>query len=81
MRLGLWVLEVVLAYSELCSHKEPGEAHTNDQGNHRGAVAASHLEALDQFLDFPDLDVLLRFVGLRSGHGGGGLGQVPADGG
>ena len=54
-----------------------GETHLisgwNDEGNHGRAISSGLLQALDQFLDLPDLDILvggcvfghcdLRFVG------------------
>jgi len=34
-------------------------SHTNDEGYHRCTIATSCLQALDQFLHLPDLDILL----------------------
>lgn len=33
------------------------EQHTDDQGNHAGAISTGGLEALDKLLDLPDLDL------------------------
>lgn len=46
--------------------------HTDNEGNHAGAISAGGLETLDEFLDFPDFNVLFGFAALplRSlGHG------------
>ena len=42
--------------------------HTDDKGNHRGSVPPCSLEALDQLLHLPYLNVLLRLVRLRGAH-------------
>lgn len=41
---------------------------TDDEGNHRGSVSPCSLEALDQLLHLPYLNVLLRLVRLRGAH-------------
>jgi hypothetical protein len=42
----------------------------NDEGDHGGAVSSGILEAFDEFLDFPDLDVRVRaFVRHRGTNG------------
>ena len=41
---------------------------TDNQGNHRGSISSSGFQALDQFLHLPNLDVLLRLVGLSITH-------------
>lgn len=38
---------------------------TDNERNHGCAITAGGFEAFDQLLDLPDLDVLLRIVGLR----------------
>ena len=43
---------------------------TNNEGNHGCSIAASSLQALDQLLDLPDLDVLLGLVRLGVAHFG-----------
>jgi hypothetical protein len=43
-------------------------ALTNNQGNHGGSISPGSLQALDQLLDLPDFDVLLRLVGLGVTH-------------
>jgi hypothetical protein len=50
-------------------------ARTDDEGNHGCAIATGGFEALDELLDLPDLNVLLRIVGLRllGRHGRGGV--------
>lgn len=42
--------------------------HTDDKGNHRGPVPPCSLEALDQLLHLPYLNVLLRLVRLSGAH-------------
>ena len=44
---------------------------TNDERNHRGSISSSSLQALDELLHLPDLDVLLGLVGLGVTHVGG----------
>jgi hypothetical protein len=39
-----------------------GKELTDDEGDHRGSIASCGLEAFDQLLYFPDLDVLLRLI-------------------
>lgn len=48
-------------------------SRTDDERNHACAIATGGFEAFDQLLDLPDLNVLLRIVGLRllGRHGGG----------
>ena len=41
---------------------------TNDQRNHGGSISSSRFQAFDQFLHLPDLDILLRLVGLGVAH-------------
>ena len=41
---------------------------TDDQGDHGGSIPPSRFQALDQFLHLPDLDILLRLVGLGVAH-------------
>jgi hypothetical protein len=42
---------------------------TDNEGDHGCAISSCRLEALDEFLDLPDLDVLLCFVLRRGRHG------------
>ena len=44
---------------------------TDDERDHAGAITPSGLEAFDQLLDLPDLDILFGVVRLGSTHGGG----------
>jgi hypothetical protein len=46
------------------------DARTNDERNHGGSISSGRFESLDQFLDLPDLDVLLGLVRLRVTHDG-----------
>ena len=41
---------------------EGSAARTDDEGNHAGAISAGGLETLDELLDFPNLNVLLRLT-------------------
>lgn len=50
--------------------KARGRARTDDERDHAGAVATGGLEALDELLDLPYLDVLLGVVRLRGTHDG-----------
>ena len=43
---------------------------TNDQGYHRGSIPSCRFQTFDQFLHFPDLDVLLRLAGDGIAHFG-----------
>jgi hypothetical protein len=45
-----------------------GVVLTDDERNHGGSIASCGLQALDQFLDLPDFDVLLGFVRLGITH-------------
>jgi hypothetical protein len=45
---------------------------TDDQRDHRRAIATSQFQAFDQLLYLPDLNILLRFTGLRGTHVGRG---------
>ena len=42
--------------------------HTDDEGDHGGPISSGGLEAFDELLDLPNLDVLLRLVCLRGAH-------------
>ncbi len=62
-RPGPWALYRV-SRAAVCRHSQTLGGRTNDEGNHACAIATGGLEALDQLLDLPDLNVLLSLVGL-----------------
>lgn len=53
---------------------------TDNQRNHGCPVSAGGLEALDQLLHLPYLDVLLRIVRLRRTHDGRRMGATAGEG-
>ena len=42
---------------------------TDDEGYHGGPIASCLFQAFDEFLHFPNFNILLRLVGLWGAHG------------
>jgi hypothetical protein len=54
-------------------------SRTDNERNHGGSISTGGFETLDQLLDLPDLNVLLRLIGLLvlpGRHGRGGVVDV-----
>ena len=67
-----WSLGAVQSESG-CFRLTVSGGRTDDERNHACAIATGGFKTLDELLDLPYLNVLLRFVPLRSRHGCGGV--------